>query len=436
MSKTTAKAHELVRSVLSENYSGAVLAILRKYHLVEPDGSLRVCTIGANKERGIPGVEGPILNPEVIQRFLVLDTSNAKRMFDWMVFASGGGTPHIKESEEAVKLAKAWVIQNRMQGKDREEQPMTPMTREQAEADWQQNEWPRYEQQYFFADQDLASDPQYPVYGWFREWPGRNNVYQKIEDGIQKFLAITKDKKLVSSWNKQSPKDKIFTDWAVAFWRGDQPIFADADALANFCADIKSTLARRKAEQNVVTVGKNPEGGYTTGSDEVLYDDENLQVIIPLTAGASIKKGWNDWCIANRSRWEAYFQTRDKNKLLWGGDFYTGKGPFAFFKVKQPHGDRYLAQSPGPNDPASFTAHAILGRDNTATFEFWDRQNQHALDYDEIVRRLRGVPGSKQSLDRAIAEVKAWLKEFKTSQLERFPSLESQAQALVKSLLA
>ena len=418
----TATAKNIVGTVLGEAYTGPVATILKKYHLLDDNGELRNVTIGAEADK--PGEEGPIIDPEVLERFLAVDRSKNKRVFDWMIYAAAGGTPHIRESERAIDLAKNWVIDNRMKGKDRNEKPIKPMTRKEAEEDWEKNELPIYYVSYFFADQDLAGDIQYPCFGWFRHWPGRNNIYPKVLDTVTKWLALANDKKFIQLWNRSNPKEPF----QPTLWDGDKPIYESVEALADFVGSVKANLARRKAEQNVVTVGKNPEGGYRTGADEVLYDDENVKVIVPLTAAASLKKGFNDWCVSNRSRWDDYFKSRSQNALMWGS--YTQRGPFAFMHLKKPtpH-DKYLQ---------SVALHVQLNNRIGAEdrIDFWDRQNNRVIRQQEIARRMeQAVPGSSDSLRKAVREVEDWLKDFKAEQLERYPALEALARALVNAIL-
>lgn len=418
----TENAKELVRSVLGEAYEGPVKAILKKYHLLDENGELRNVTIGATADK--PGVAGPIIDPAVLDRFLEVDRSKSKRVFDWMLYAAAGGEPHIRESERAIDLAKNWVIDNRMKGKGRDEQPIKPMSRQEAEADWQANDYPRYYTSYFFADEDLAGDMQYPCFGWFRHWPGRNNIYPKVVDAVTKWLALANDKKFLQQWNKLNPKDPFQT----TLWDGDKPRYQSADALADFVGTIKAGLARRKAEQNIVTVGKNPEGGYRTGADEVLYEDDTIKLIIPLTAAASLKKGFNDWCVSNKSRWEDYFRSRSQGALMWAS--YTQRGPFAFMHLKKPTPNDAYLQS------VAFHVQIMAQPNAQDRIEFWDRQNNRVIRKAEIIQRMeRAIPGSSQSVNNAIAELEEWLKEFKTDQLERFPSLEAKARALVNALL-
>jgi hypothetical protein len=442
MSKTTASARQLVRSVLAEAYTGAAAVILRKYYLIDEQGNPRITTIRANPEKDIPGVPGPVLSPTVVDRFLTFDKSSGKRLFDWMLYAAAGGEQHIKESERSIELAKTWVVENRMKGLGREETPIKPMTREEAEADWLQNEYPMYRKTYLFADEDLAGDIQYPCFGWFRDWPGRNHIYEKVVDAVGKFLALLKDKKLVSQWNKFNPREPIRSDMASAFWTGanrDEPVYKDVETLLEFVNSVPSTLLRRRAETHVITVGKAPEGGYRTGTDEVLYDDEKLRVVVPLTAAAALKKGFNDWCISNRTRWETYFRTKRPDDLPWGS-VYVPEGPFAFVYFKVPVADPYMKPTRKASDPPALAAHVMLAKEPDAPdrIDFWDQQNRRAIRYTEILQRLENsVPGTKPSFDAAIAEIEAWLKQFKHEQIELFPALEAMrmARQLVSDLL-
>jgi hypothetical protein len=424
----TKDAQMLVRSVLGEAYLGPVAGVLRKYHLTDQAGNLRITTAGADPEKGKKGEIGPIVDPEVIEKFLALDPSG-KGTFEWMIFASGGGEPHIRESERAMELGKSWVIENRMKGEvhngDGSVTKIKPMTREEAEQSWQTEVYPEFHIEYFYASQDLAADLQYPVFGWFQHWPGRNSVYQKIVDAVTKWKALAKDKSFVRQWNKSNPKEPF----RLNLMEAGKPVFKDVDALAEYVGTVRAVLARRKAEQNVVTVGKNPEGGYRTGADEVLYEDDILKVIVPLTAAASLKKGFNDWCVANRSRWETYFKTRRKEDLMWGT--YTQRGPFAFLHLKVPtYNDPHLQ---------SIAAHVQLsqGVNSPNRIDWWDRQNQAAIRYPDMARRMeRAAPNAgKRSLDNAVREIEAWLKEFKAEQLERFPATEMLAIQLVASLI-
>jgi len=437
------EAKDIVRSALNEAYTGPVAAVLNKYHLLDEKGELRNVTIGADPENNKPGEYGPIIDPSVLDRFLEVDQSNKKRVFDWMLYAAAGGAAHLRESEGALAEAKRFVIDKRMKGEGGDG-PITPMSREDAEKDWQQNTYPLFYNAYFFADQDLAGDIKFPCFGWFRKWPGRNGVYPKVVDTVSKWVKLTKDKKFIQQWNRLYPKEPF----PLSLWDDEKPRYVGVDDLANFVNsavnNLRATLARMRAEQNVVTVGKNPEGGYRTGPSEVLYDDEHLSVVIPLTAAASLKRGFNNWCIANRSRWEEYFRTKSPHSLLWGGSEYTAKGPFAFitFKKQLPDPEFYaltgvprLPERP-PLAMVAMHAHLTQMPNSPGRFVFWDMQNERAIPHQEMSRRVRAVvPEAVASFNSAAKEVEDWLTQFQQDQLERFPALEAMARALVNAIL-
>lgn len=435
MNETGANAAQIVHSVLAEAYTGGAARALAKYHLVDDTGELRQVTVkfppGDLNGREVPG---PIINPDVINRFLALDSSKAAKTFEWMLFAAGGGEPHLRESERALGMAKTWIVENRMKGQGRKDEKIKPMTRQEAEADWLANDYAKYHEAYYYADQDLAGDVHYPVFGWFREWPGRKNVYEKVVNGVRRWQELANNKKFVAEYNRTNPSDPFH----LSLWEAeDKPRFKDADALLDFVGQVRANMARRKAEQNVVTVGKVPPeqgGGYRTGRDEVLYEDDLVKVVVPLTAGASLKKGFNDWCVANRTRWEDYFRSRDQSKLFWGS--YTQRGPFAYMHLKQ--------ASPADSHLQSVALHVQLSaQPNTPNrIDFWDRNNQAAIRLSEIAQRMeRAFPGQgAATVKKVVSEVEEWLKEFKLDQLERFPALEAlmlrvTATELVNNLL-
>lgn len=114
---------------------------------------------------------------------------------------------------------------------------------------------------------------------------------------------------------------------------------------------------------------------------------------------------------------------------MWGT--YTQRGPFAFLHLKVPtYNDPHLQ---------SIAAHVQLsqGVNSPNRIDWWDRQNQAAIRYPDMARRMeRAAPNAgKRSLDNAVREIEAWLKEFKAEQLERFPATEMLAIQLVASLI-
>jgi len=316
-----------------------------------------------------------------------------------------------------------------MKVKSRDEQDSKPMTRQEAEADWQANDYARYHREYFFADQDLASDPQYPVFGYYREWPGRDNVYQKVVDGVTKWLAIINDKKLLSSYNKLNPQEPF----QISLWDQGKPRYQTAEDLLNVVSQFKASFARRKAEKNIQFIGKSPEGTYSKGPNEVLYKDELMTVYIPATAAASMKTGFPNWCVSNKSRWEDYFKTRSKDSLLWGS--YSMRGPFVFWHFANVS-DQQLRRLAGH---IQLSCSRKGGSGFVQGIQFWDGHNQSSISHSEILSRLANQPNGAalvKSFNTSVKEAEAWFKQFNQDKdIEMYPALEDLARKLVASLI-
>lgn len=443
--------------MLGEAYSGSVAEVLRKYRLLDAAGDLRVVSVAEKPTRSLKAETGPIVDPEVMDRLIALDP-RGKTTLDWVIFASGGGASALRESESALQEGKGWMFKNRMEGNilngDGTVTKIKPATREECEQIWKSEFESLFRDAYFYGDQELAADDKYAVFGWYMHWPGRNKIYDEIEKAVTKWSAMCKDMAFVREWNKSYPKDAFKPSLMV----NGAPTYESVEALNaylnEYLNNVRSKLAGRKAEKNVVTVGKNPEGGYIKGPAETFYEDAHLKVVIPLTAGASLKNGFRNWCIANRSHWNDYFKSRDRAKLYWGS-MYTPKGPFAFFTFKQAlEREPYTAlvgwpksgdeTNPVPPPPLPMLAAHVQLRVPAAEpdrIDFWDVRNAGAISREVIENRIKAIlPEALPSFGKAIEALEAWLLQFKEDELERFPALEAatgrMASNLVETLLA
>lgn len=458
---------------ITEAYDGPVRAILQKYHLLDEAGNVKTVEVRANPEdqESTETETGPMLDEDVINRFLALDTSRNKRVFDWIMYAAGGGADAQEMSKTALGMAHNWVINNRTGdldkdaienaynenpeafeefarakglqsfdevrrkripfGLNRDEVPIDPMSREEAEQEWLQNDAARYTEAYNFADQDLAADPTYPVFGYYMHWPGRKNVYENVVNAVTAWQGIVNNKKLLQQYNKMMQGNPFQT----SLWKQDgSPLFESAEALLAAVKQFKRVFAEKRAQANVQYIGKaKPPGeGFAKGPDEVLYEDDLMKVVIPATAAASLKSGHMDWCISNRTRWDDYFKNSNTRDFMWGSPSYTGAGPFVFWLFKPQFQDRYLQKVAG-HFKLNCHAGGVVDIDK---IDFWDVENRAAKPFSNIVQRLeQEVPGSSRNFKASLEAVQEWFKQFKSSDVELHPSLESLARKLVDMML-
>src|SRR5690349_10639664 len=105
-----------------------VQAVLKKYRIVgpvkdergkvvEPEGwtTANLSSTDGSKD-GRPLGMGPLLDPNVIARFLAADKTPNKIWLDWMLFHSGGGKEGQKRSEHLLQKSHALFIEERVKG--------------------------------------------------------------------------------------------------------------------------------------------------------------------------------------------------------------------------------------------------------------------------------------------------------------------------------
>ena len=468
--------------IISEAFEGPVLAILRKYHLVdEASGDIRIVRV--NKEPGnfeSETIETPMIDPEVIQKFLTLDRSSKKRTFDWMLFAAGGGAAAKKMSEAMLSAVHKTYLDSRTGDPDprqvdedytarpeafeafAEEKgfasfdkfkqahqrfslknglPIDPMTFEEAEEDWQVNALATYKEAYEFGDQDIASDATFPVFGYYVKWPGRNDVYEKVFETVSGFNQIISDKKRISEYNRLQPKNPFQT----SLWKPDgSPLYPGVDELLNVVKNFNRVCAERRARSNKLYFGRAqpPQTGWVKSREGIIYEDENIFAAAPATAGGSRhdpddpRSGELKWCTANHTHWDNYFA--GNGDYRWGT--YAQHGPLVYVTFKQTLNDGYLQR---------FAMHCRYARNKEGklsieNIEFWDKENRarpgnpnNAMDWQEVKRRIEaeGKPELMDSFLKAVEAVKDWYSTLKPADIELDPPLESLAQKLVGMLL-
>jgi hypothetical protein len=104
-----------------------VQAVLRKYRIIAPvksaDGTTaegwaqaRIDSTEGSGDGHTPLGPGPLLDPNVIARFLAADKTPNKLWLDWMLFHSGGGKEGQKRAEHLLQKSHALFIEERVKG--------------------------------------------------------------------------------------------------------------------------------------------------------------------------------------------------------------------------------------------------------------------------------------------------------------------------------
>ncbi len=534
------KAKQIVEAL-----TGPELTVLQKYKIADENGEIRKTELRDPKDpdafRRLP--PSPIIKPEVIQRLLSLDKTPDKHILDWIFYVAGGGARAFQASQKSVDVARDWMMRNLMGqpaegtvddalrrnpeafdefakqagyatfeefrrrgghfGIGPDDLPIKPMTEEEAEAEWAQDE-PVFKEVYFYGDDDVAKDTSKP-FAYYQDWPGRDNVYQQIEQALTQYNELVANPgalKLYNKWNKAKGQpagfNVVFTepDGTVNFQQPSElvgqveEIWNVVNAVKQFSEILKDTkkisqynklmqgqpfqtdlknydtpeelvnqvknftrnFAKLKAQANVQFHGKAkaPATGYTKGPNEVIYEDEFMTVVIPATAGASLKKGWVNWCIASKTFWDNYWRSGDPEDLYWsrpGYAYSSAHGVFAFWTFKVPmqttHPDALGHPVKTYEQLAGWFGLGCRepGRVTISNIHWTDKLNageaSKQCDIRKVQRELADAdPRALESFHKSIEEVKAWILQHTPGKdIEMNPALESLARKLVAMML-
>jgi hypothetical protein len=301
---------------------------------------------------------GRIMSDDCLQRFVLADPSKDNKYLDWMVFMAGGGQEAMDKSIQLWKgespddpnslrnLCYKDFMAEQVQGyTDDKGVSHKPVSKAEAEENWQKAE-PRCYFEFLMGDQDIAVED---GYGFFREWPGKDGLYDRIVNVVQlwhnaqpKLLnqnkAIARAEALRSAPNNSWSADdaQFMAKWAdnpsrelveldlYAKWKPKE--YSQKDATYNTLQAVLNKLSDIRRLQIL-----------KDDRHELIYEDAVVKVLCPLTVGSSLKYGSSKWCISNRSEFD---RSIDGNNYGTGHNWknYTSKGPLVFllFKVPMP----------------------------------------------------------------------------------------------------
>lgn len=286
---------------------------------------------------GRPSGRGPLLSKETLANFTEGDPSGNLKYLDWMLFMAGGGETVMRRSldlwtgasdADSASLrnqCRVDFVQSRMAGEDDEGRSIPRMTRAEADKAWIERE-PTAKYEFIMGDEDIAREE---GYGFYRNWPGPDGLYQKIVDAVQLWHGMqnkladqnrkiaSMDKKLLAGDN--SPKPVVLDIYAG--WKPDS--YSQAGATYPTLQALHRALAGVRKFQVLKDI-----------QYDLIYEDDRVRVLCPFTIGASIAFGINKWCVCNMSEFDRAFQVGGDQHANW--QTYSGKGPLVFFNWKGP----------------------------------------------------------------------------------------------------
>jgi hypothetical protein len=334
----------------------AVQKVLQKYGIVGQDGAWRQCEGGllVAGDDGKPLGEGPLLNPEVVKKFSDLAGKDT-RVLDWCLFSAGGGKRAQQETEtmlEDIKAAKVREMTKTDQWIDSTGKRRPRVTPEEAEQIWATTDRPVFRNALWPADQDLMKDNDNKLFGYWRNWPGPNDRYERVHKAVTQFLTLTaknngvskvsvynqsNERRAVTNMEKEILAQRMFNgrafnslqpeqkdevnaaltklspeeraaarEKAKGTWtalNSDIGKFAGLDEMEKWNHQVFIHFKRSEVEKDVRYVVKHPQSQpekpeYTDrpGNETPVYENDVFRVVIPANIMSAIKMG-------DRLRW-------------------------------------------------------------------------------------------------------------------------------------
>lgn len=406
-------------------YDPRELAVLQDYRILNPDGSMRTCNITQAARPGgeAPGL-GPIMAPNVIKQLLAADTTPDKRWLSWIFNQAGGGEDAKKATADALRQIRDRFIDERTNGWTRPDTGVyqNPVPREIAEQRWVKSE-PKFRDVLKVCDQDAVK--RLKTFGYFRDWPGNNNVYEKVVEAITKYLKLYPKLKRMNKETARESGEQLPEN------PEDIPTF---NRMLEVATKVERYFASKKARTDIRA--------------ETIYDDAQITALAPLTYAAAVKFGYDAWPWASKAGFENVL-TGDhdpgqawRNRDEWKEKTKNASGVFVYLNFKAPV-PAWVARRDSNWELKDLTDLALHlapenARQNTDTWTVFDQENRNTLTIAQVKQMILAEPTRVDptddespitrggnvykdkseaeavvaSLDRALAAVKQWYPKF------------------------
>lgn len=412
--------HEKIELKLTEQEK----AVLLKYDLIDAAGAPLVVDLTRPTDKPL-GV-GPKLEPTAIRKLLDADFTAEKAWIDWIFFQAGGGHRGREASKRAGEQLRERYIKERTQGffypKTQEKFP--PISEEAAAKRWEEVTKELYAE-LNSADQDCTE--KLGLFGYYRHWPGPDNLYQNIVDTLAEFVKLKEQR---ATMNKELEAEGNTEDVLLETPEG----YPDLEAMVLGNKRTVRYFASKAARNDKRAV--------------MVCDLPGITAICPLTHAAAVHYGHNAWPWANRESFEEVLMKDASFRDAWKTQ--TEKGSvIVHLQFKLPTPCWIVRQQSKFNrctlenlaltirkdalsnfDPSSATFTDEEGKEVRldAVCKMlhgeWQRQPD-AMDEEIPIKRGPNVyktpeEGAKTvaALNDALLAIKAWAKKFDASQIQ------------------
>jgi hypothetical protein len=386
-------------------YTPEEVAVLKKYRIILPAGEkvkrggkertlpadeIRTCNL--KQPLGRPLGEGPIINPDALDKLLHADHTPDKQWLDWIFFQAGGGERAQQMREAALQQIKDRFIDERVNGFQHPDTHdyVPPVDRKLAEERWRQAE-PRFKDILKVCDQDSVT--KLNTFGFFRQWPGVSRIYENVVNAIERFQKFFKK---AEQMNKEVLREGgatvPLTPDAIKTWE-------EMDKISN---KVERYFASKVARDDIRL------SAHPSRKDNLIYDDDYIEVLAPLTWAAAVRYGYPGWSWANRETFDQVLSDESNDfhnewkKKTAGGKAYV----YLIFHAPVPI---WVARTQGTFKRYELTNLALeldiknlrnLG--NVDKLTVWDEENRNSMTIKDVKNMIMAEPTRQDPQDEEV----------------------------------
>ena len=317
---------------------------------------------------------GPLLEQAAVNKLLAADTTPDKKWLAWIFDQAAGGEKGKQASLRALEQIKKRFVDERVSGfqHPQSKEYYSGVPRQNAEARWEKAKH-KFAEIVDVADQDSVE--KLGVYGFFRAWPGQAQIYAKVEKAITAFLKLYPKLLQMNKELRRESREELPSEPSQ---------ISSIEQMEQITKKVDRYFASKVARDDIRV--------------DVIYDDDYITALAPLTYAAAVKYGHDDWAWANRAKFDEVLtgETRSYSTDQWKANTTQGKVyVYLMFKVPVPS---WISRKSSQFERRRLTNLALemsrdaLKRADPDQIVLWDEENLNTKRLGDIKRMILSEP--------------------------------------------
>jgi hypothetical protein len=352
-------------------YSEPEIKVLREYGIFDDKGKPVTVELEGPKDK--PLGQGPLLEKAAIDRLLKADSTPERKWLAWIFFQCAGGEKGKEASNRAMEQIKKRFIEERVNGfqHPQSKEYYAGVSRKEAEDRWEKAKH-RFKEIVDIADQDAVE--KLGVFGFFRHWPGQQRLYERVEKAVQGYLKLYPKLLQMNKEIRRESRDELPTEPSQ---------ISTIEQMEQITKKVDRYFASKAARDDIRA--------------DVIYDDDYVTALAPLTYAAAVKYGHDEWAWANRAKFDEVLGGEGHSYSdNWKSNTQQGKAyVYITFKVPVPS---WISRKSSQFERRRLTNLALevdvnrLKSLNPDDLVVWDEENRNTMRLRDVKEQILAEP--------------------------------------------